>query len=336
MHHSRGCRSLSSHCSSSPLRCANGSSAAAIDRVVRDSPDPTLSPDRRARTLDSRPQSAGGRWLVRDSPHRADVVRVAGRRSWRARVAGRRRLRARSRRGYSCPGVLRRLHSLRTRPCQQRLSAGPLLRGQSQHGAGTAQRLGKLELGALRDAVVGAHNPRHERLEVWRCAKWWPQRQHLEEHAAQRPDVRLVRVGFPLADLWAQVAGRADHRRDKLHGVRERSADTEVADGNGLLLVVAAGKLGAATSLAKDEDVRRLQVPVEDLVAVHVSHGAAELVEPSQGVILLHPASLLAEILEPLLQVATLTIRHEEAQRPAAWIAGVSESAEELYDVRMA
>ena len=57
-----------------------------------------------------------------------------------------------------------------------------------------------------------------------------PQGHHFVEDAAERPDVRLLIVGFLLADLGREVVGRANSCLRTVVRVLEHSGNAEVAN----------------------------------------------------------------------------------------------------------
>ena len=93
------------------------------------------------------------------------------------------------------------------------------------------------------------------------------QREHLVDDAAQRPYVRLVTVGLVLPDLGARV----------VRGARLRVVQAVLVGGLahvhvaqfGLVEVAAVSLPLAALLVAKEKDVRRLDVPVHDAQFVH-------------------------------------------------------------------
>lgn len=85
------------------------------------------------------------------------------------------------------------------------------------------------------------------------------QSHHFLKDAAQRPHVTLLVVGLLLADLRRQVLGSADCGLRTVLSVLEHSGNAEVAHFD-LAFVV-------------QEDVLRLQVPVQDLAVVDVLDG---------------------------------------------------------------
>jgi hypothetical protein len=124
---------------------------------------------------------------------------------------------------------------------------------------------------------------------------------HLVEHAAERVEVRAA-VGRLLPDdLGRDVPGRSrdrPHRRSR-RGVGEHPRQAEV------------GHPGAAGPV--EEDVRRLDVPVEDLVPVGVREGAQDA-EADLAALGLGEAGL---PLQPLPQRAAGRVLHDEQVRVA-------------------
>ena len=135
------------------------------------------------------------------------------------------------------------------------------------------------------------------------------ERAHLVEQDAEGPDVGLEAVGLGLDDLGRQVVGRADHRLRLRLRLAQHARNTEVAQLYHVVL--------------RQEDVLRLQVPVQYLSIVNVLQRQADLREPVQHVILApilqlsaRPLFLLVLLLDAALQVAAVGVVHNDAQLP--------------------
>mmetsp|Transcript_13945 Transcript_13945/g.47196 ORF Transcript_13945/g.47196 Transcript_13945/m.47196 type:complete len:472 (-) Transcript_13945:288-1703(-) len=96
-----------------------------------------------------------------------------------------------------------------------------------------------------------------------------PERGDLVQHAAEGPHVRGLGVGLPVDELRGEVVGRTAHRAGHGECVGELAAHAKVAE-----LYVAVGG---------EEDVGRLDVPVEHVGSVHVAHGEGHLAHPASG-----------------------------------------------------
>jgi len=136
-----------------------------------------------------------------------------------------------------------------------------------------------------------------ERCEV-AALEWQTQAAQLIQNDAEAPNVDLLRVGLVLDDLGREVVGRADLRLEILIRDRKHARDPEVAQ--------------LYEALLGEEDVRWLDVAVDDLVLMQVEHGQKQLDEPVEHLTLLEEQRALR--LDLLLQVAALRELHHNAE----------------------
>eukprot|EP00982_Pelagococcus_subviridis_P015742 31422-Pelagococcus_subviridis.AAC.21 len=167
-----------------------------------------------------------------------------------------------------------------------------------------------------------AHRPRSERLR---------ELHHLVQHAPRRPHVRLVVVRLSLEHLGGHEHGGADER--PRHGVgaaaavveSELSRDAEIPERDATppammrrvcaLVAVRAPRDGKM--IAAQEDVLRLQVPVQRVVRVQVLHAQDDLREPVQHDALGDAPSSLLVPSQQAREVAAGAVRHRDVHAPA-------------------
>ena len=150
--------------------------------------------------------------------------------------------------------------------CDERPQPRPLLGRPRQRAPGKGPEPRAVRRGQRLGVLLGdARDQRRNGLG----AEGLPQGHRLVQDAAQRPNVAPLVVRPAVAELGAQVVRRAHHR------ARERV--TAVAQSLGQPKV---GELDGALALAREEDVGRLDVAVQDPSVVHVRDGADELHQP--------------------------------------------------------
>jgi hypothetical protein len=74
---------------------------------------------------------------------------------------------------------------------------------------------------------------------------------------------------------------------------------------------------------------------VQDLSLMDECHCATELVEPSQYHRLAQAPVILSDLLKSSLEIATLAVRHQQVDGATSWFLRISESTQELDNVRM-
>mmetsp|Transcript_23955 Transcript_23955/g.41253 ORF Transcript_23955/g.41253 Transcript_23955/m.41253 type:complete len:363 (+) Transcript_23955:474-1562(+) len=194
---------------------------------------------------------------------------------------------------------------------ENRRDRGPLVRVFTEH---LLQQLPELCAPArwqrriLRLADVG-----HEQPKVG-PVKRPPQGHHLIQKTPERPHVALVVVRLVLAQLRGEVVGRAALRLSNGGGAPEDRRDAEIAHLHHLLVLA-------------QEQVLRLQVAVQDLLAVDVLQGHAHLHEVVQDLLLAHGED---GALEELAQVPRLRVLHHDVQ-----VLAVLEVLDVPHDVRV-
>ena len=143
---------------------------------------------------------------------------------------------------------------------------------------------------------------------------------HLVHGAPERPHVRSVRVGFPLAQLGGHVQRGADLRVGEVVALRQRLGDAEVANLDNL------EGLG-------EEDVSGLDVAMQDSLGVNVRETEEELDDPTHDGIFGEGHT--ADALQQAGEVATFAVRHDDAQLRAGGSRGAlsAKHAVEAHDV---
>lgn len=129
------------------------------------------------------------------------------------------------------------------------------------------------------------------------------QSEHFVKDAAQTPHVRLLVVPAIFPNLRRHDEGRAYFGLGEVEGLAHELGDAEVAD-----LHLVAGS---------DEDVVGLEVAVQDLLLVDVLEAQRQLDEPLEHLRLPQRTPLRAPPLQVLLQVAPLSVLHNDADRLA-------------------
>mmetsp|Transcript_101924 Transcript_101924/g.318560 ORF Transcript_101924/g.318560 Transcript_101924/m.318560 type:complete len:367 (+) Transcript_101924:442-1542(+) len=123
---------------------------------------------------------------------------------------------------------------------------------------------------------------------------------HLVENATHRPDVGTPSIGLTLADLGAQVVRSADLRLGAGRGALQDLGDAKVAH----LDVAALGQ----------EEVSRLQIPMQDVHVVDVLQRQDGLSEPTHDLRLWEGLVGLPHLLDAVGEVPPLTVVHDDAQ----------------------
>ena len=109
-------------------------------------------------------------------------------------------------------------------------------------------------------------------------------------------------LGLALADLGAQVIRRANLRLRAGRCALEDLGDAEVSHLHGAIL--------------REEQVARLQVPVQDVFVVEVLQGLSHLGEPFEDLLFRQDGPRLLGLLNPFCEVAALAKVHEDAKPP--------------------
>mmetsp|Transcript_83697 Transcript_83697/g.231974 ORF Transcript_83697/g.231974 Transcript_83697/m.231974 type:complete len:341 (-) Transcript_83697:71-1093(-) len=241
--------------------------------------------------------------------------------------AGHRRGRARTRRAGlpNWPVVLRAARllgaGLRARSIRTRASLSPLL---GQHTADLVLHIAPLDdvgggrsLGLVPVQEVPAKDS--QLLGVSRRHLWhWPpgdllhqgldvlgfeghaERGHLVNDAAKSPNVAPKRVGLLLADLWAEIVRGANCRPSKGHSALEHLGDAEVTH--------------PQTVRRGEEKVLALEIPMQDVLVMHVLQRQGDLSKPPEDLPLAQGLARLAGAVDPLVEVAPVREVHHYGQ----------------------
>eukprot|EP00962_Isochrysis_galbana_P056747 scaffold28837_cov116-Isochrysis_galbana.AAC.4 len=124
-------------------------------------------------------------------------------------------------------------------------------------------------------------------------------RAHLDEDAAKRPHVRLMRVRLPTEEFWRHVVRGAHHRRRQLRRA-QTPCDTKVAE------LEQPGR--------RDEDVFCFQVAVQQPALVHMVQRQRQLSQPHQHLLLREEGPAHPRQLDPQPQIAAFAVLHHNAQ----------------------
>ena len=81
-----------------------------------------------------------------------------------------------------------------------------------------------------REGREGARSDLQRQLRQVVCVEGVLVGAHAVQNDAERPHVRLVRIGVAMDNLGGKVDGRTDDRLGELGGAREETGDAEVAD----------------------------------------------------------------------------------------------------------
>ena len=118
-----------------------------------------------------------------------------------------------------------------------------------------------------------------------------------KQHTAQGPDIHLLVVELPSHDLWSHVDRSPAVGLRHVPGPLKRLGDAKVSN----LQFLFGG----------EEDVGRLEIPVEDVPAVDVAEARPHLLEPVHDVCFSQMSSLL---LDEASQVASITELHHDEE----------------------
>mmetsp|Transcript_6373 Transcript_6373/g.13027 ORF Transcript_6373/g.13027 Transcript_6373/m.13027 type:complete len:219 (-) Transcript_6373:188-844(-) len=137
------------------------------------------------------------------------------------------------------------------------------------------------------------------------------QHAHLVQDTAQRPNVALVPVWLRLANLRGHVVGCAHHCGSHIHRALQHSRDAKIT----YLHVVAS----FARPLGCEEDVRALEVAVQNMALVHVVQCQRELQEPCHDLSLgdVIDGLRLCAPLHLATKISGVTILHDDDQLEA-------------------
>lgn len=166
------------------------------------------------------------------------------------------------------------------------------------------------------DRPVRVPNDLIDNLTEWFTFEGPCQSAHFIEDTAEHPGITLEIVRLAHADLWWEVEGCAEACIRQLNRVLKLLRDAKVTDFNHVVFC--------------DEDVLRLQIPMQHLVLVDVEKAEAELDEPVEDLTLWEALLVQLCLLDTFLKVTPLAVIHHDAH-----VVAIDERVKVPYHVQM-
>eukprot|EP00760_Papus_ankaliazontas_P039570 PhM_4_TR9646/c0_g1_i1/m.72742 len=198
------------------------------------------------------------------------------------------------------------------RPRKDRRDAGACRRALRQQRRREPAQVGAVAVGV--EGVVG-----HREHLVAQLLEGLRRPRLLERHQLVGDDASREEIGLVVVRLLPELLGRqvvrgAAQGLRHVERVRELLREAEVAE--------------LRDAAARDEDVRRLEVAVEDVVRVHVAQREQDLDHPLEHLVLAEGTVLLDGVLDAALEVPGLGVLHHDEER-----AVVLQCLDDLHDV---